>query len=131
MRSQECFIRKEYAFSAGHWLPNVPEEHPCKRVHGHNYKIEIFVAGLIGEHSGWVADFAEIDRHMGPLVSKVDHQMLNDFLENPTAELLALWFLEELRSCFPEIKVRVWETPKAYAETSWSISPCLKTPPAT
>ena len=115
----EMEICKQYAFSAGHYLPHVGANHPCRRQHGHNYNVEVIVRGTRNPNTGMVVDFKEIDKIIVPLVEIVDHQNLNDLgiplLDNPTAENIALWFLREA-----EVKiiyaVRVWETPKCYAE---------------
>ena len=34
-------ISKEYHFSASHQLHDLPEDHPCHRLHGHNYVVEV------------------------------------------------------------------------------------------
>jgi 6-pyruvoyltetrahydropterin/6-carboxytetrahydropterin synthase len=68
------------------------------------------------DRRGFVADFAEIDAQVLPLLGKLDHRVLNDVegLENPTAELIAAWLLERLPTCE---SVRVWETEDCWAET--------------
>ena len=53
-------IFKEFQIEAAHMLPNVPEDHKCRRLHGHSYKIEIHVSGEPGEDSGWIMDFADV-----------------------------------------------------------------------
>jgi len=115
-----CVIRKEYSFSAAHYLPNVGDNHPCKRMHGHNYRIEVFAYGEVNPHTKWwVVDFAELDKHMKPIVDELDHQTLNDIdgLENPTAECLSWWIYHKYPVKYLK-KVRVWETDKCYAETA-------------
>ena len=99
----------EFRFSAAHHLPNY--DGPCKRNHGHNYRFEIEVRGEPDAHSGMILDFVEIDRIVTEkIIDVVDHQDLNDFLENPTAELIAKWFWELLA---PELsglrRIRLWE----------------------
>lgn len=110
-------ICKCYEFSAGHWLPNVPDGHPCKRQHGHNYRVELYAAGEMEQNAGWLVDFAELDGWMKPLIAQLDHRMLNEILPNPTAEWLAWWLKVRIPVKLAGLKVRVWETPKAYAET--------------
>lgn len=110
-------ICKVYKFSASHQLPHVPDGHKCKRLHGHNYKIEIEVRGEINFNLGWVVDFAEIDDNMKPIIEKLDHFHLNDIpgLENPTAENIAHWILNEYPIKYV-FRVRVWETDKCWAD---------------
>ena len=108
-------IGKQYAFSAAHYLPMVKDGHPCKRVHGHNYIIEIEVRGDTSRNGFCNGiDFYEIDVHFKPLIDRLDHQNLNDFIENPTAENIAQWFMDEVKLKFI-YSVTVWETPKCWA----------------
>ena len=53
-------------FESAHFLPHVPPDHKCRRMHGHSYRCEIHVTGPVDEHLGWVADFAEIRRAFEP-----------------------------------------------------------------
>ena len=113
----EMEVCKVFRFSSAHWLPMVDDGHPCKRLHGHNYRVEIIVRGERHPTTGMVIDFAEIKRRFGPMIDQLDHQVLNDLpgLENPTAENIALWLLTNA-----DLKVasaiRVWETDDCYAE---------------
>jgi 6-pyruvoyl-tetrahydropterin synthase len=68
----------------------------------------------------WVEDFGAIDIYAKQYISALDHRNLNDILENPTAEALVDWFLAAFKQTVfadkHKISVRVWETPKCYAE---------------
>lgn len=95
----ECFqLSRSYRFEAAHQLPHTPTDHPCHRVHGHSYEVELHVVGELNEHAGWVIDFADIDAAFTPLRDQLDHQLLNDVegLENPTSERLAQWVWQRL-----------------------------------
>jgi 6-pyruvoyltetrahydropterin/6-carboxytetrahydropterin synthase len=85
-------------------------------MHGHNYRIEVVVSGKLDDR-GFVADFAEIDADVLPLIKRVDHRVLNDVdgLENPTAEIIAAWFLHRINGC--EL-VRVYENDDCWAEVT-------------
>lgn len=109
-------IGKIYDFSAAHHLPLVDDGHPCKRVHGHNYKVEIEVRGDTAPNGFCVGmDFYKLDKAVKPLIATLDHQNLNDFIENPTAENIAKWFSDELaQSCVYSVKI--WETDKCWAQ---------------
>ena len=118
-----CRIAKSYKFSAAHFLPHVPDGHKCKRLHGHNYVVEVEIRGEIGSprgpKPGFCAgiDFFDIDSHMQPLIEKLDHNLLNDIpgLENPTAENIAGWFMTSfLRHDFYSVKV--WEETDCWAQ---------------
>lgn len=96
-------IFKSFTLESAHRLPNVPPGHKCARVHGHSFRVEIHVRGPVGEHSGWVMDFAEIKVAFEPLFVRLDHHYLNDVpgLENPTSENLARWIWRELQPALP------------------------------
>ena len=108
-------IGKEYSFCAAHKLPMVDELHPCYRLHGHNYIVEIEIRGEIAPNGFCNGiDFNSIDKEMKPLIDKLDHQYLNDFIDNPTAENIAKWFLDNIKTKI-YFSVKVWETPKCWA----------------
>ena len=62
--------------------------------------MEVVVRGTL-DARGFVKDFAEIDAELAPLIRMVDHRLLNDVrgLENPTAEIIAAWFLDRIPDC--------------------------------
>jgi 6-pyruvoyltetrahydropterin/6-carboxytetrahydropterin synthase len=106
-------IFKEFTFEAAHRLPNVPEGHKCARLHGHSFRVKLYVSGPVDPHAGWVMDFAELKRAFRPLHDILDHHYLNDIegLENPTSENLARWIWARLRPSLPGLsKVAVRET---------------------
>src|SRR5437763_9018712 len=84
---------KDFRFEAAHWLPNVPEGHKCRRMHGHSFRGEVAVRGEGDPVTGWGIDFADIKRAVDPIVVQLDHYVLNEIegLENPTSEVLATW----------------------------------------
>ncbi len=107
-------IVKTISFEAAHRLGNTPRDHKCHVMHGHGYACEIHVSGEVGERSGWVCDFAEIERAFAPLRAKLDHQVLNDVegLENPTAEHIAAWVWARLAPSLPGLSaIVIHETP--------------------
>lgn len=106
-------IFKEFTIEAAHRLPNVPENHKCSRLHGHSFKIDIFVSGKIEEKTGWVMDFADIKQAFQPLFERLDHHYLNEIegLENPTSENLARWIWQKIIVSLPQLsKIVVRET---------------------
>lgn len=54
-------ITQAFRFEAAHYLPNVPETHRCKRMHGHSYRVELQLSGPINPVTGFVLDFFEIE----------------------------------------------------------------------
>ncbi|MBX5494556.1 MAG: 6-carboxytetrahydropterin synthase QueD [Bryobacteraceae bacterium] len=106
-------IFKVFTIEAAHWLPNVPEGHKCRRMHGHSFRIEVHVRGEVGAESGWVMDYADLKRAFDPLFQQLDHYCLNDVegLENPTSENLARWIWRRLKPSLPLLsKIVVHET---------------------
>ena len=112
-------IFKEFQIEAAHRLPNLPATHKCSRLHGHSFRIAVYVQGEPGEHTGWVMDFADIKAAFKPLFDQLDHHYLNDIegLENPTSENLARWVWRKLESELPGLsRVVVRETCTAGCE---------------
>ena len=99
-------IFRVFQIEAAHFLPNVPEGHKCRRLHGHSFRIEVHVGGDVGAESGWVMDFADVKRAFQPLFDRLDHHCLNDIeeLENPTSENLARWVWRRLQPGLPGLK---------------------------
>jgi 6-pyruvoyltetrahydropterin/6-carboxytetrahydropterin synthase len=106
-------IWKSFALEAAHRLPNVPEGHKCARLHGHSFRVEVHLAGEVGETSGWVMDFAAIAEAWQPVHDALDHRYLNEVpgLENPTSEVLAAWIWDRLVGPLPALaRIVVRET---------------------
>ena len=127
-------IRKA-RFNAAHRLhnPDKPDEWNRKvfgkcnnpNWHGHNYVLEVTVAGEPDEDTGYVVDLAELKRIMHErVISKVDHANLNldvDFLQGimPSTENFAVAIWKELEGVLPAGKlycVRLEETDNNAAE---------------
>lgn len=96
-------IFKEFTFEAAHRLPNVPEGHKCRRLHGHSYRCEVHVTGTVDPQLGWIVDFAELKTAFAPLQEQLDHNYLNEVegLSNPTSEVVARWVWARLKPRLP------------------------------
>ena len=106
-------IYKDFTFEAAHLLPNVPDDHKCKRLHGHSYHVRICVSGPIESKSGWVMDFAELKQQFTPILDQLDHYYLNEIegLENPTCENIARWIWKELKPTLNQLtRIEIKET---------------------
>ncbi len=106
-------IFKEIHFEAAHLLPNVPEGHKCRRLHGHSFKVILYVHAPIDPKLGWVMDFADLKKATQPIVDQVDHRYLNEIpgLENPTSENLARWLWSRFKKAVPDLsRIVVSET---------------------
>jgi 6-pyruvoyltetrahydropterin/6-carboxytetrahydropterin synthase len=78
-------VTRIYHFSAAHQLQNpalTDAENallygPCARLHGHNYYLEVTLAGKPHPRTGMAIDLAEVDAAVHRvLIDKVDHQTL-------------------------------------------------------
>ena len=90
-------ISKGLSFDAAHSLPNLPEDHPCSREHGHTYGVEITIQCSTLDN-GMVIDYGLLSKHVK---DKYDHRKLNDRMDDsnpPTAECLAAQMWEELQT---------------------------------
>jgi 6-pyruvoyltetrahydropterin/6-carboxytetrahydropterin synthase len=100
-------ICKEFSFEAAHHLAvNVPAGHPYSRLHGHSFKVEIFIRGTPDPGTGWIMDFAAVDAAIAPVRDRLDHHYLNDIpgLAVPTLETLGGWIWEQLRPALPGLR---------------------------
>jgi 6-pyruvoyltetrahydropterin/6-carboxytetrahydropterin synthase len=89
-------------------------------MHGHSYRLDVAILGALqtdGPARGMVEDFDEVDRIVGEaVIDRLDHQNLNDFVENPTAENLLLWIWDRLAPVLPGLdELALWETTTACA----------------
>lgn len=111
-------IRKRFRFEAAHVLPYHTGK--CNRLHGHSYALDVAVRGPLvadGPARGMILDFEEIGRIVrSEIVDVIDHQSLNDFIENPTAERIVMWIWEHLEPVLSGLdELVLWETAHACA----------------
>ena len=113
-------IAKMFDFDAAHFLPLVSDDHKCRRLHGHTYRVEVVCEGE-PDGRGMVVDYAEIASAWAPIHADIDHRLLNDIpgLKNPTTENLAPWILRRVVSAVPQVvSVRVFESATTWCEVS-------------
>jgi 6-pyruvoyltetrahydropterin/6-carboxytetrahydropterin synthase len=131
--STTVLVSRRESFNAAHQLrdPGLSDEEnrrlfgKCANLHGHNYVLEVVVAGEIDQGTAYVLDLKQLsDVICRRIIQDVDHRNLNTDVpwlagRIPTAENLALAFWERVRSELPEgslRSVRLWETDKNWAE---------------
>lgn len=119
MKVQIC---KGFTFDAAHWLPNVSDDHKCKQLHGHTYRVEVVCEGEPDDR-GMIVDYAEIADEWAKIHAIVDHRCLNEIngLLNPTTEILAPWILARLTG-LPVVAVRVYESSTTWCEVRRDLS---------
>ena len=98
MITAEMDLFLKFSINAARRLPNLPAEHPCSRLHGHTFLIELHVSGEVDRSSGWVIDFSDLDAPADAVKSALEHRYLNeiDGLSNPTSEHLAIWIWDKV-----------------------------------
>ena len=107
-------------FSSAHTL--VGHSGPCKKMHGHNWRVEVEITGEKLDKIGMVVDFKEIRKATNLVVDELDHEFLNNLdpfsEDNPTAENIAIYIFTKLSEEFSNKNVKVnsiklWETDKS------------------
>lgn len=112
-------LTKTFTFDSAHWLPTFPEGHKCRRLHGHSYYVDVVVAGEIDPEAGYLVDYGDIKKAVGPIIDQLDHRLLNEIegLENPTAEMLCVYLYGRIKPLLPLLdRIRVRETCTSEAE---------------
>ena len=109
-------------FAAAHQLTMVGEK--CENLHGHNWKIEVYVVGKKLDEAGVLIDFGIIKKHVAEIMSLLDHKFLNDldYFKNdqPSSENIAAVIAHELQKRIDNTGVSVsrvaaWESENACA----------------
>jgi 6-pyruvoyltetrahydropterin/6-carboxytetrahydropterin synthase len=104
-------------FSAAHRLNNFYGK--CEALHGHNWKVEIFISADSLDEAGLVLDFGKIKAHANELLSEIDHTFLNELQafqhQNPSSENMARYLFERLGQAINDGRVKitrvsVWES---------------------
>ena len=111
-------ISKQFSFSAAHSLYGLPDNHPCTRLHGHNYVVTIHLKSEILNETGFVKDYNELNLIKQYIDTNIDHKKLNDIMHplNSSAENIAKMLYDTFKPLIPELyAVEVSETPKTSA----------------
>jgi 6-pyruvoyltetrahydropterin/6-carboxytetrahydropterin synthase len=131
----EVVVTRRTHFNASHRLVNTDRSDrwnrktygPCNNPngHGHNYVLEVSVAGHPDPSTGYVIDLGELKEIINrQITDKCDHRNLNldvDFLRNiiPSSENLVIAFWNQLAPHILKGRlhcVRLWETERNRAE---------------
>ncbi|MCK5681228.1 6-carboxytetrahydropterin synthase QueD [bacterium] len=115
-------LKIETAFAAAHNLLNYCGQ--CENLHGHNWKIEIYIEGTELDKSGMLIDFKVLKDHTNSILDTLDHTYLNELPifagKSPSSELIAEHIFVELEKKMLKLPVQVkkivaWESDKAAA----------------
>ena len=111
-------ISKQFSFSASHALFNLAEEHPCSRLHGHNYEVTIYLRSRELNEAGFVVDYKSLGFVKEHIDKTLDHRNLNEIMSplNPSSENIAKMLYDIFKPQLPQLyAVGVSETPKTFA----------------
>ena len=110
-------------FAAAHQLKMVAQK--CENLHGHNWKVEVRVAGDHLNSAGVLVDFGELKKHVVTIMNELDHRFLNEtdiFNDNtpPSSENIAFFIAKSLEKKLQGNEIRVtrvsaWESDDACA----------------
>ena len=104
-------------FAAAHRLENFNGK--CESLHGHNWKVEVFLVGKDLDGAGLLMDFGVVKARTKEVLEEIDHKYLNELAafqdRNPSSEHLASYLYERLGAILnsDRVKVRrvnVWES---------------------
>lgn len=111
-------ITKQFHFSASHSLDGLRDEHPCARLHGHNYIVEVVLQSETLNEVGFIVDYGDLKPFKQYLDDALDHRHLNDLFEFQTsAENITRYLYEWCKERWPQtVAVRVSETLQTWAE---------------
>ncbi len=92
-------------FEAAHHLAPKDPDHPYGKLHGHSFRVEIGVSGVVKQGEDWVADFAQLGDVLAKVTGELDHSYLNEIpgLELPTLERLCVWIAERVAEDLPRL----------------------------
>jgi 6-pyruvoyltetrahydropterin/6-carboxytetrahydropterin synthase len=104
-------------FAAAHRLENFYGK--CEALHGHNWKVEVFLVGNNLDRTGLLMDFGVVKARTKEVLEELDHKYLNELAafqdRNPSSENLACYLYERLgavlnRDGVKIHRVNVWES---------------------
>ena len=115
-------LKIETKFAAAHQLRNYGGR--CERLHGHNWRVEVFIATEVLNDIGLAMDFKDIKDAANEQLAVLEHAFLNEvfpFTEiNPSSENIAKWLFEalskKLNTETAQVSmITVWESDNACA----------------
>ena len=127
------YLTRKLCFSAAHQLrvEGLSDEEnrrifgECSRLHGHNYVLEVTIAGEPDPRTGMVINLFELDAIVKDrVIARLDHRTLHEDVEEfkttaSTVEMIAKYVWERLHGAVPEARlhrVRVWEDQESFAD---------------
>ena len=99
-------VRVEAEFSAAHFLSHYHGK--CEKIHGHNYRVRLWLRGEGLDDGGMLADFSLLKKTLKEVLTPLDHSNLNDmevFQNDPSAERIAKFVFDEVKEKLPGFRI--------------------------
>jgi 6-pyruvoyltetrahydropterin/6-carboxytetrahydropterin synthase len=107
-------IIRQYELSCAHHLTaGVPKDHPCARVHGHSYRVEIGVSAELLD--GMVVEYTDLDRIVMRVIEVLDHHDLNTTWERVGGTMEPMARILSLNPTVEHLCVFIWKWLEAVA----------------
>ncbi|MFO8165180.1 MAG: 6-carboxytetrahydropterin synthase QueD [Desulfatiglandales bacterium] len=109
-------------FAAAHQLRHFRGK--CEKLHGHNWKIEVYIEGEKLNDIGLLIDFKDVKNATSKILEGLDHSFLNELPpfkdQNPSSENIAAYIFRELGNELNDTRIKVskvtaWESDFASA----------------
>lgn len=91
-------LKLDMDFDAAHYLPEYKGK--CANMHGHCWRVIVSMTTTYLNEQRMVMDFKEIK----DLINQLDHQELNIFITQPTAENIAGYLFMEINRCLKKLE---------------------------
>jgi 6-pyruvoyltetrahydropterin/6-carboxytetrahydropterin synthase len=107
-------------FAAAHQLRNYRGK--CEKLHGHNWRIEVFIEGEKLNDTGLLIDFKEVKDATHRILEELDHSFLNELSQfkdqNPSSENIAAYIFRKVSNELNDTNIKVskvtaWESDSA------------------
>ena len=126
-------LTKTYRFSAGHrlYIKNLSDEENFKifdtcsspNGHGHDYYVQVKVAGDIDSETGTVINLEELDGILAPVIEELDHRRLDKEVpyfqhHQATGENITKYIWDNIKPLLGKklIHIKLSETSNSYFE---------------
>jgi 6-pyruvoyltetrahydropterin/6-carboxytetrahydropterin synthase len=113
-------LRIKAEFDAAHKIEGYDGK--CAQLHGHTYKVELFVVTKELNPIGISFDLSLLKEKLNKVIERFDHSYLNEYkdLGNPSVENISKFIFQRMKTTLPDNvileRVRIWETPKSWCE---------------
>lgn len=103
-------VRRQFGFEAAHLLPHHAGK--CRELHGHSYRLAVTVERPVDPRTGLGIDFSDLETVVRrEVIDLLDHRYVNEIMDNPTAEIMAMWIWKRLSPALPGVvEVELYET---------------------